>query len=359
MVRKRVLAIVAMVAALATTPLAQAVDIATVPVGNVGNPGEQCRLGWYGDPTYYGGVDYAYNIGKYEVSNGEYCEFLNAVATVGDPHGLYNWRKMGGGWRDIGGISRTGLGTAGDPWIYSPRPNRANRPVNYVSFWDACRFANWLHNGQPTGGQGPGTTENGAYLLNGVTSPPNASISREADWKWAVTSEDEWYKAAYHKNDGVTSNYFRYPTAGDTAPTAEAPPGTDMTNGSANYKDGGHVDPTYYTTECGAYGGKPSDSRYGTFDQGGNVREWNEAIISGSFRGLRGGSFYSGGGYMPEVIPDFRDPAYETHDLGFRVSVVPEPATLSLLAFGGLALLRRRSRMPGVRRSPRKAGQAS
>ena len=27
------------------------------------------------------------------------------------------------------------------------------------------RFANWLHNGQPTGSQGPGTTETGAYAI--------------------------------------------------------------------------------------------------------------------------------------------------------------------------------------------------
>ena len=40
----------------------------------------------------------------------------------------------------------------------------ADRPVNYVSFWDAARFANWLHNGQPTGAQGAGTTEDGAYI---------------------------------------------------------------------------------------------------------------------------------------------------------------------------------------------------
>ncbi len=40
----------------------------------------------------------------------------------------------------------------------------AEGPVNWVSFWDAARFVNWLHNGQPTGAQGLGTTEDGAYL---------------------------------------------------------------------------------------------------------------------------------------------------------------------------------------------------
>ena len=61
------------VVALATT--AQAVTIDTVPVGNPGNAGDP-------DPATggYGAVDYAYNIGTYEVTAGQYTEFLNAVA---------------------------------------------------------------------------------------------------------------------------------------------------------------------------------------------------------------------------------------------------------------------------------------
>jgi formylglycine-generating enzyme required for sulfatase activity len=38
----------------------------------------------------------------------------------------------------------------------------ADRPVNYVSWGDAARFANWLHNGQPSGAQDLTTTEEGA-----------------------------------------------------------------------------------------------------------------------------------------------------------------------------------------------------
>jgi hypothetical protein len=63
------------------------------------------------------------------------------------------------------GIAQGGGGTVGNPYTYTVDANFVNRPVNHVNFWDACRFANWLHNGQPTGIQGVGTTEDGAYTL--------------------------------------------------------------------------------------------------------------------------------------------------------------------------------------------------
>jgi hypothetical protein len=68
------------------------------------------------------------------------------------------------------GISRRGGGTADNPYVYTTNSAYDNRPVNDVCFWDACRFANWLHNGQPTGAQDLTTTEDGSYYLNGATS---------------------------------------------------------------------------------------------------------------------------------------------------------------------------------------------
>ena len=40
-------------------------------------------------PTGYGSVGYTYQMGKYDVTVGQYCQFLNAVAET-DPYGLYN-----------------------------------------------------------------------------------------------------------------------------------------------------------------------------------------------------------------------------------------------------------------------------
>ena len=54
-------------------------DVETVSVGNPGNPDD--THGW-------GGVAYAFDIGKYEITAGQYTAFLNAVA-ASDPHLLY------------------------------------------------------------------------------------------------------------------------------------------------------------------------------------------------------------------------------------------------------------------------------
>src|SRR5262249_32093599 len=150
--------------------------------------------------------------------------------------------------------------------------------VNYVSFWNAARFANWLDNGQPTGAQGPGTTEGGAYHDVGN----QALFGRNAGAKFFIPTEDEWYKAAYHKNDGASNHYWDYPTASatDTVPINTLP---DPGNHANFYDHSGtgnsdfSIGSPYFRTEVGVF--QNSASPYGTFDQGGNVWELNETAI--------------------------------------------------------------------------------
>jgi sulfatase modifying factor 1 len=302
---------------LAVTASARAeISLDMVTVGNAGNAN---------DTTGYGAVGDVYAIGKYEVTNAQYSAFLNNKAAVGDPYKLYNTEMNS----TFGGIARSGLGTSASPWVYSAKGGNANwdnRPVNYVSFWDAARFVNWLHNGQ-----GNGDTESGAYLNVG----DQVSFARQADAKYWIPTEDEWYKAAYHKNDGVTGNYFDYPTGSDSMPSHHLSP--DLGNNANFYQDGYTIGSPYYTTEVGAF--ENSASPYGTFDQGGNVWEWNEAVVgNSSWRGVRGSSFVNGGnGMMASYFDHNGTTTNEENDSGFRVASVPEPGSITLMLCGAIA----------------------
>lgn len=325
-----------------------AITIDTVPVGNLGNLADTRYSHPHGG---VGAVDYAYRIGTTEVTNAQYTAFLNAVATLGDPHGLYS-ADMGS--QTHGGITRSGAGTFVDPYAYAVKtattiPSGPNigapypyddKPVVYVSWGDAARFVNWLHNNQPTTGlQDAATTEDGAYTLNGATTTAallavtrNVGVAR-----WWLPNEDEWYKAAYHKNDGDTANYWNFPTRSDVVPNNNLP--SSDTGNSANFSSSVYTtgNYSYPLTDAGAYA--LSDSPYGTFDQGGSVREWNETLFSSSIRGGRGGSWE----FIPGLLHAFStwngfDPAAEINYLGFRVATVPEPSSAALCLAGAIAL---------------------
>lgn len=318
-VGKAMLPVCVLVGVMAGTAVAMSVE--TVPVGNPGNAPDTRYV-----PQGYGSVAYKYNIGKYEVTAGQYTEFLNAVAAT-DTYGLY-MTSMANIWAC--GISRSG---SPGSFQYSVEPGFVNRPVNIVSWGDAVRFANWLHNGQPTGMQDATTTEDGAYTLNGATTNAELlTVMRNAHWKWAITNEDEWYKAAYY--NPLTSSYYKYPTSNDSFVYRDL---DDVSGNNANYSGVLYpIDSPYYTTVVGQF--QNSGSPYGTFDQGGNVREWNEAVI-GSRRGVRGGTF--GDTYMSMLASsrESGNPADELIFTGFRVVEVPEPSTAVLLTFGVLGIV--------------------
>jgi len=314
--------LVATVVLMSCTASAKPITIDTVLVGDVDNANDSS--------TGFGEVSYNYHIGTTAVTNAQYTAFLNSVASS-DPYGLWNPNMESS---VHGGISRSG---SDGNYTYSVRTaesgfnegqSMGDMPVNYVTFWDAARFTNWLTTGDDT--------ENGVYELTPDGIANNTVTRNEDEWNnggVALTSENEWYKAAYYDptlNDG-DGGYWLYPTRSDNTPTATIP-NSENAN-SANFD--GVVDTV---SPVGGY--TLVSSHYGTFDQAGNVWEWNEAKMFSDTRGRRGGSFFTNSAELASSFDAFVDPDFDNNDLGFRVSSlepIPEPSTFAF-GFGFTAL---------------------
>ncbi len=301
-------------------------NLETVTVGDPGNAPDTNVMN--DGTTGYGSVSYTYKIGEYEVTTAQYCDFLNHTAKS-DFDGLYNTNMANTSIACGCNIQRSGTNGS---YVYtigsgsaSDITNWGNRPVNYVNYWDSCRFANWL-----TNGQGSGSTELGAYTLRGYTGPDGRNIVRNAVDGWFVPTENEWYKAAYYKGGGKNAGYWMYPTQSNTAPGNQVinpDPGNEANYSGMGFAPTGFtIGPPYYRSNVGEF--ENSASAYGTFDQGGNVFEWNESVASvvgfSAIRDSRGGS-WDQNSYL-QATARYTSGVYPTSgdsESGFRLVFIP------------------------------------
>lgn len=289
-----------------------------VNIGNAGNADDRAldedndTPGDPNDDEYaspYGGVSYGYRMGTYEISQ-------DAI-TKATASGLLNV-------------------TAG--------PHTGAEPAANMRWYEAAAFVNWLNTS---------TGHQAAYQINaGVTALTlwssgdawqldGENLYRHKDAFYFLPSEDEWYKAAYHQNDGVTANYWDYATGSNTIPTQALSDGTLAGSVVYNGAAGTPADPADVNLAGGL-------SPYGTMGQNGNVWEWNESALDGSNSGSSEDRVIRGGGWLwarsnlrsSQRSVFFYGPGSSDHDIGFRVaSVVPEPSSALLLAGAGLGLL--------------------
>jgi hypothetical protein len=280
-----------------------------VNIGNAGNTDDAgAGGGIYSSP--YGGVSYGYRMGTYEISQ-------DAITKA-----------------TAGGLASVVAGAWG-----------ASQPAANMTWFEAAAFVNWL-NDQRT----PGLK---AYNLTGVTSlTPWASVDawqaggenlyRHKDAYYFLPSEDEWYKAAYHKNDGVTANYWDYATGSNSIPD-----GIDFSGDTAFdavFQQGFNQGSPNAVTNVGLA------SAYGTMGQNGNVWEWQESAFDGinnsssENRAFRGGYWFNTEGPLRSSSRSNNAPTNSSVSIGFRVASVPEPSCAMLMIGSGLVFLARRRR---------------
>jgi len=282
-------------------------------VGNAGNQADSLPHVGYNGSVGFGSVSYNYKISKYETTVGQYVEFLNAVAPVVSQFGLYNPSSgiiFNNGSYSVG----TGRGSA-------------NKPITYVSYYDALRYINWIANGATANA----STEEGSYTIANGGSDSGSISGRNSNALFVLPTENEWYKAAY--NFGMTSTDY----SGSPTDSLDQYPNLYGRNLGT-------------TVDVGSY----TSGFYGTFDMGGNVWEYNETkytnILDYEVFGIRGGAYGGYSGYDQDA--SFRGDTYyltnsqtgQDENVGFRIALVPEPSAFSLLAVGLGVVLRRRRR---------------
>jgi formylglycine-generating enzyme required for sulfatase activity len=258
----------------------------------------------------YGIVNNNYRMGKYEVTNAQWDKFKANIAPMqvtGSPSNAYD----------------------SDPYFPG-----TNVPTNCTSWYEAAQFVNWLNtsNGKSAAYKFTGTLGTGDYTLD-VWSASDAGYNaanpyRNSNAFYFLPTEDEWVKAAYW--NGSSLQTYANASAGDLVSGSPDPTKWNFFP-SAGYEP------------WNATGGVQELN--GTHNMMGNVWEWMESpyytgdYLSGTNRGLRGGSYYDSDSSLSSSNRSYSYPGLEIFGIGFRVaSIVPEPCSLTLLLLGGLAL---------------------
>jgi hypothetical protein len=286
-----------------------AFDIEFVTIGNPGNPADTTGI-----PNPAGSVDYAFRIGKFEISE-DVINKANAQSVI-DENPLY--------------ITHDNRG--------------ANKPATSISWFEAIRFINWLNTSKDYSPAYKFDGEGNFQLWQSGDAGYNpANPFRNSRAFYFLPSADEWYKAAYY--DPTAGVYYDYPTGSDTVPDGIDFPGD--TTFDAVFGDGGIFSSNQHPNDITDVG---ILSPYGTAGQGGNVFEWQETEVhvqsnpGTPYRFIRGGSwtFYP----VPNLsssVPGFDTPSSERYAAGFRVARIPEPRTVLLAAMATIFMwLRRR-----------------
>ena len=253
------------------------------------------------------GVGYNYNMGKYEITQGQWSSFTTSVGA----------QNLYGHSGDIGNAY-------GGPYTWG-----TDQPAAQMSWYEAAQFCNWLTSGN---------IADGAYLFDNANNflGVNRTAAETLPSVYVIPSYDEWMAAAFYNGTQFTT----YANGSDTTP----PMGWNF---DANTYAGGGGNPLGLDANIQApeypnsifepwVVGSGSAEQNGTYDMTGNVWEWTEEAD------LIGGSAHDDNHIASSnpLFPFAWDADDESSWLGFRVveigtSVIPEPASLAMLALVG------------------------
>jgi len=247
-----------------------------------GVPEDPCNLAWatINDPGIGGGHEgFIGQMSKYETTNAQYCQFLNAARASGDitisNNLVYGADGSNGGADFLGEIycdtyvadSDSQITYSGGTFSVRNRDgyDMSNHPVVLVSWYGATAFCNYYGYRLPT------------------------------EWEWQAVADHhgEFTYGCGTTIDQTKANYYL---------------------GSGNYCNPLGLSSYPYTSPVSHY----SSFGYGMNDMAGNVWEWTSTVF-GNYRILCGGSWNS---YVQYCTVSYRsnDPPHDSYsNVGFRV----------------------------------------
>ncbi len=188
----------------------------------IGDPG---NIGYHGGPVGInagrGSVDYAYRIGRTEVTAGQWLTFYNTFSVQGSQLAQTLRPAI---WPGIPDFTYQG---PGDLYGFGSALHRPELAPIGVSWRQAAMFCNWLHNGQSSD---PASLLNGAYdtstfTYNEDSNTYNDQAVRHPDARYWIPSLDEWLKAAHYDPDknGNGPGWWEYAHSSDALPVHGMP----------------------------------------------------------------------------------------------------------------------------------------
>jgi len=326
----------------------------------IGAPGNAAYTGPSagGIATGRGSVAAEFRISTLEVSTAQWLEFANFAGALNEPF------RIGDG--PVGGYEPdpTYAGP-GRRYRLSSVSSAAQLPVYGISWLNAARYCNWLHNDKGMASPSLSALAGGAYdtsTFGPSTTPPGGrtdALTRSPGARYFIPTLDEWMKAVYFQPAIIpgpigAGSWRTQPNGSDTPLVAGliGTPGAQTNAGLASAPASSLVLGGYSTTR----------SPWGLLDASGGASEWLEDVDDPQDRLYR---LYAGSSaFDPFLNPLLLDTiggvgaslaAGETSYIGLRLaSAIPDPSGGFLVGClcGATIATRRRRRCPSPHSPP-------